>query len=201
MKILSTKATATKEKIITTAHDLFYEHGYHATGIDAIIKSAGVTKGNFYYYFKSKELLALDVLDWHFEKIQMDTSAAVAQKSLTAKEALFTTLEVIESRNQTQHAKGTISGCFFGNFTLEMSAESTVIQNKLEEIFSHLKETLKQLIVKAQETGEIRSDLDAEIESQMILTMMEGALLLDKAKQKPLVLKQTIEFLRTHLAN
>ena len=42
------------ERILSTAHDLFYRDGIRATGIDRVIKEAGVTKVTFYRYFPSK---------------------------------------------------------------------------------------------------------------------------------------------------
>lgn len=42
------------ERILSTAHDLFYRDGIRATGIDRVIKESGVTKVTFYRHFPSK---------------------------------------------------------------------------------------------------------------------------------------------------
>ena len=47
--------TATREKFITAANELFYEQGFHATGLDQILDAVGVTKTTFYKHFESKE--------------------------------------------------------------------------------------------------------------------------------------------------
>lgn len=44
-----------RERILLTAHDLFYRDGVRATGIDKIIAASGVTKVTFYRYFPSKD--------------------------------------------------------------------------------------------------------------------------------------------------
>ena len=46
-----------KQEFIDTALKLFMERGYHKTSINAVIEAVGVTKGAFYYYFKSKEAI------------------------------------------------------------------------------------------------------------------------------------------------
>lgn len=46
-----------REKILLTAHDLFYQEGIGATGIDRIIKESGVTKVTFYRHYPSKNEL------------------------------------------------------------------------------------------------------------------------------------------------
>jgi AcrR family transcriptional regulator len=51
------KSEQTKARIVDTALELFLEHGYDGTTMRAIAKAAGVSVGNAYYYFDSKEHL------------------------------------------------------------------------------------------------------------------------------------------------
>ncbi len=48
-----------KNELLDIAQRLFDENGYDATPISAVLEAAGVAKGTFYHYFKSKE----DLLD------------------------------------------------------------------------------------------------------------------------------------------
>ncbi len=52
-----------RERILLTAHDLFYREGIRATGIDHIIAESGVTKVTFYRHFPSKNNLILEYLE------------------------------------------------------------------------------------------------------------------------------------------
>lgn len=58
-------SAATRDRILKTAHDLFYRVGFHAIGLDAILAKVGVTKTTFYNHFPSKEDLVAEVLRWH----------------------------------------------------------------------------------------------------------------------------------------
>ncbi len=51
------KGGETRARILETALDLFRERGYEETTMRAIAEGAGVSLGNAYYYFKSKEHL------------------------------------------------------------------------------------------------------------------------------------------------
>lgn len=51
------KGARTKQKIVDAALQLFREHGYEATTMRMVAEQAGVSLGNAYYYFKSKDLL------------------------------------------------------------------------------------------------------------------------------------------------
>lgn len=52
-----------KTQIIEVASKLFFEQGYHVTGIKQIIEAADIAKGTFYSHFKSKEELGLEWLE------------------------------------------------------------------------------------------------------------------------------------------
>ncbi|ATA18560.1 TetR family transcriptional regulator [Gibbsiella quercinecans] len=61
---LPTETLPARQRILLTAHDLFYREGVRATGIDRIIKQSGVTKVTFYRHFPSKNALILAFLDY-----------------------------------------------------------------------------------------------------------------------------------------
>ncbi len=46
------------EALITSGRDVFVERGYHNTRIDDLVRAAGVSRGAFYRYFRSKDELA-----------------------------------------------------------------------------------------------------------------------------------------------
>ena len=51
------KGERTKERIVQAALELFREQGYEATTMRMVADAAGVSLGNAYYYFASKDLL------------------------------------------------------------------------------------------------------------------------------------------------
>jgi AcrR family transcriptional regulator len=55
---------AARERILLTAHALFYRDGIRATGIDRVIGESGVTKVTFYRHFPSKNHLVQSYLDY-----------------------------------------------------------------------------------------------------------------------------------------
>src|SRR2546422_2272716 len=54
---------STREAILKAASRLIHVHGYNHTSLDDVLRESGVGKGNFYYYFKSKEDLGYAILD------------------------------------------------------------------------------------------------------------------------------------------
>jgi len=62
------KPPAARERILLTAHDLFYGEGIRATGIDRVIAEAGVTKATFYRHFPSKNDLIREFLEYRHRR-------------------------------------------------------------------------------------------------------------------------------------
>jgi len=57
-----------RERILLTAHDLFYREGIRATGIDRVIAESGVAKVTFYRHFPSKNILILEFLEYRHHR-------------------------------------------------------------------------------------------------------------------------------------
>ncbi len=51
--------SATREKLIETARDLFHQQGYAPTGIAQILKKSGVNSGSLYYFFRLRKICSL----------------------------------------------------------------------------------------------------------------------------------------------
>lgn len=54
--------TDSKEKILTTAIEVFSQKGFHGVRMDEIAAKAGINKAMIYYYFSTKENLYHDLL-------------------------------------------------------------------------------------------------------------------------------------------
>ena len=57
-----------RERILATAHDLFYRDGIRATGVDRLIAESGVAKLTFYRHFPGKDALVREFLDFRHRR-------------------------------------------------------------------------------------------------------------------------------------
>ncbi|WP_026929616.1 TetR/AcrR family transcriptional regulator [Glycomyces tenuis] len=84
----SSKGERTRQRIIDVALDMFAERGYDGTTMRAIAAEAGVSVGNAYYYFKSKEHL----IQGFYEQATM-RHAEITPTVLEGKETLAERIE------------------------------------------------------------------------------------------------------------
>lgn len=83
-----------RDTLIETAYLLFYEKGFHATGLAEILATAGVAKGTLYQHFKSKDALIEAVLEREGEKIHAVFVEAVERSADTPRDRLLAIFDV-----------------------------------------------------------------------------------------------------------
>ena len=53
----------TRDQIVETADRLFYEQGFDTTSFADIAQAVGISRGNFYHHFRSKDAILEAVID------------------------------------------------------------------------------------------------------------------------------------------
>ena len=86
---LDLSALPARERILLTAHDLFYADGIRATGIDRVIAEAGVTKVTFYRHYPSKDDLVRAFLDYRHDRWMAWFIDALARHGAREGDGLF----------------------------------------------------------------------------------------------------------------
>ncbi len=131
------KSEQTRALIVVTALRLFRERGYEATTMRAIAKEAGVSVGNAYYYFGSKEAL----IQAYYDELQEAHAAACRAVLAAEKDFAPRLLGVLKARVDTMVPYHEFAGKFF-KFAAEptsplnpFSAESGPSRNSAVEIY------------------------------------------------------------------
>ncbi|MDI6105206.1 TetR/AcrR family transcriptional regulator [Actinoplanes sp. NEAU-A12] len=60
-------SATTRAQIVEAADRLFYEQGFEHTSFTAIAETVGISRGNFYYHFRTKDEILAAVIDFRIE--------------------------------------------------------------------------------------------------------------------------------------
>ncbi len=135
-----------RDHLINTSITLFCEHGYHATGIDLILKTAGVSKKTMYQHFRSKEELIYAALRQHDGVFRNNFMKAVEEAGNTPQEKLLAIFDIAELWFQDNN----FFGCMFINAVGEYSEKESPIR----EISKQFKQMMWNYVASlAKETG------------------------------------------------
>ncbi|WP_025109704.1 TetR/AcrR family transcriptional regulator [Pseudomonas sp. H1h] len=79
----------TRQHLLDTGHRMMAERGFTSVGLSDILQTAGVPKGSFYHYFKSKELYGQALLEDYFVGYLADMERRLTLPGLSAYERLM----------------------------------------------------------------------------------------------------------------
>ncbi len=148
------QARETRKKILESAKRLFHEHGFEMVKIEDITQDAGVARGSFYTYFKSKSDIIVSefrTIDNYYKQYAPNLKRYKAScKKLTA----FTRAQMRYVRDVTgnEHLK-----VFYANQAFEPGTDNII--NDRSSYWHHL---ICSIMREGQEAGEIRTDVPAE---------------------------------------
>src|ERR1700761_9519659 len=127
--------SASKTKLLETAIDMIWASSYGSVSVDDICAKAGVNKGSFYYFFKSKSDLAAAAFERHWEA-KRPLMDRVFSPQVPALERLDQYINVIvEDQKARYRALGKMPGCPFCSLGSELSTQDENIRQKVEHIF------------------------------------------------------------------
>lgn len=164
----------TRQKLIATGAAIMHLKGYNNTGIQEILDTAGVPKGSFYNFFRSKEDFGLKVIDYFVEFFSQVSDRFFSDASLQPLERmrnLFTWfMDFFKSADYTL-------GCPLGNFAQEMGDINPAFRDKLKASFDALAEKFTNVLSEAREAGQLPMAMDIRETAQFIVSSWEGALM------------------------
>ncbi|HHE38564.1 MAG TPA: TetR/AcrR family transcriptional regulator [Candidatus Cloacimonetes bacterium] len=168
----------TKENILKTALELFLKKGYEKTSMNEIAGMVGISKPAVYHHFKSKEELAINVIDYFEQKVTA-WNREQTRNLQTFPEFLHFFISSIPIFRKIEDvildkATGNEISMGFNDLILALSKQNETVKNKINTIFHKTQNALKTRIENAQNYNLIRSDLDAETIAVIIHSIIEG---------------------------
>lgn len=102
-----TRQDLKRQEILDQAQRLFWQGGFHATGVDALMADSGISKRTLYKYFPSKEHLIEAVLEQYGQSVD---GALFAPARTRGEDAKAQILAVFDIRREMMEESG-YKGC------------------------------------------------------------------------------------------
>ena len=136
------KGKLTRERIVRETAELFRIHGFHNTSITQILSAAGLTKGGFYFHFKSKEELG----DAGIEYMRKFWVHNVLNEAAKEKGALKKIERMFEIMIET-HESNVFHGCaLLAVLTAEMMEVDQHFSERLRKIYADWKASIVEIL-------------------------------------------------------
>ncbi|MEQ5835638.1 TetR family transcriptional regulator C-terminal domain-containing protein [Marinobacter sp. NFXS9] len=164
----------TRTELIRVGSDIIARRGFNNTGINVVLKEAGVPKGSFYYYFGSKEDFGLAVID---------DFAAASDARLDNTLGDHTQPPLVRIRRYLDTSIADMAacdfcrGCLIGNLGQELAGQNEAFRARLDGIFGAWQKRFAGCLDEARERGDIQSEMDPDALAQLLQMGWQGATL------------------------
>jgi len=173
----TSRGRASRERIVERAAELFAERGIAATSLDEVLAAAGVGKGQFYHYFRSRDELA---------------AAAVGQRCAQVVTGLTEALGGVSSLAELEQAlAGFIAGfeqmglpgCPIGTLATEVAGRNEAARLQAAAGFDAWERLLADALERIRQRGELRADALPAMLATGLLASIEGGMVLSQTRR------------------
>jgi AcrR family transcriptional regulator len=153
----------TRDRILTTANELFYAHGIRATSADRIIAEVGITKVTFYRHFRTKSALVVAYLE------QQATAERAWLSSVRTAGDPVGSMQRLASEIGAASCRPGFRGCAFINAAAEFSDPEDPVRAAVE---THRAWMLEEFADIAAEAGAA----DAPAVARQLMLLRDGGM-------------------------
>lgn len=173
------KGDQTRQEIIRKAAPLFNQKGYEGMALSDLMQATGLEKGGIYRHFDSKQRLAAEAFDYAWN-LALDTRFEGTQTILNTVDRLKHIV-----RNFWDRRAGLVpGGCPLLNTAIDSDDGNPQLREKARRALGSWLDRLESIIEQGQRRGEIRSDIDSSEVATLIVSTLEGTLMVSRLQRK-----------------
>lgn len=127
----------TRDHIVEAADQLFYRQGYERTSFSDIADAVRISRGNFYYHFKSKDEILRAVIDLRLQNTR-NMMARWKSEGETPEDRILSFIHILIANR----AKIMLYGCPVGTLCSELAKLDHASQDQANGLFTLFREWL-----------------------------------------------------------
>ena len=166
---MGTKGSANRHRIVDAADHLFYSRGYNQTSFSDISDETGIPRGNFYYYFKTKEDILAAVVDSRLSDLRQMLKACEESSSDPLQRLFNLTRFPLQKESEILQY-----GCPIGSLSSELvkKQDIDISQARLTAVFDLLKSWIEEqlnLLEQSSRSHQIALNLLAKMQGVIMI--------------------------------
>lgn len=187
----------TRQHILDTGYKLIVSKGFSSVGLTEILQSAGVPKGSFYYYFKSKEQFGEEIISNYFREYLVALENIFQLRGSSAYNRL---MEYWQRWIETQSDSCVDQKCLVVKLSAEVADLSEPMRIALLNGSSQVVQRIAQCIEAGIDDGSIVKS-NAAVTADFLYNMWLGATLMSKLQRNADGLQQAMRITTSILTN
>ncbi|MBN2376920.1 MAG: TetR/AcrR family transcriptional regulator [Sedimentisphaerales bacterium] len=166
------KGQKTRSDILMAGARLFSLHGYSETSMNDILENTSISKGAFYYHFKSKRDMVIAVLEKLREDYEREVFEPVRARPDPAErfKNLLGLLSELSESGRWDYCR------LLGRLTQEFSRQEDELGDEIAETMKWVVDFWAEVIEDAQAAAALRDDIAAKALAELGVTLYLGAI-------------------------
>jgi TetR/AcrR family transcriptional regulator, transcriptional repressor for nem operon len=185
------KSDRTKQFIIEQTAPVFNEKGFAGTSLTDLTNATKLTKGSIYGNFANKDEVALAAFDYNFDRITLYLKERIYKKD-NAIERLLVYPEVYANFLKIPFLK---AGCPILNTSTEADDTHPQLKEKAAQALAFWKSSIENQIKRGITRNEIKANTNPSEMALVMMSIIEGAVMIAKVTGKSKDLKTTMLYL------
>lgn len=185
------KGEQTRQEIIRKAAPIFNRKGYDGASLSDLMRATGLEKGGIYRHFSSKEELAAEAFDYawaatfdaHVHELGAITNSVDRLRHLLA--------NFVERRGIVP------GGCPLLNTAIDNDDGNSVLRERAREALGGWRNYVVSVVREGIKAGEIRERTDAKKLATLMISALEGAIMVYRLARD----EEPLLTVRAHLEN
>lgn len=166
---MGNKAEAIRQRIVEKADELFYRHGFEKTSFSDIASALNISRGNFYYHYRTKNDILNAVINARVESIQ-GLLFDCEQGNDDAREAVRCCIDLMTHNHENIQQYGCPAGTLF----LELSKLRHAMRDNANQVFILFRQWLAQQFAKLGKDNADQLAMHLMTRTQGLSTMMSA---------------------------
>ena len=188
-----TKGEQTRRKIVEAAAPIFNQRGYEGSSLNDLMAATGLKKGGIYRHFSSKEELAGEAFDYTWDAAWNARLVGVDEKA----NGIDKLKQLIA--NFVAYRSPVAGGCPILNTAVDADDGNPVLRARVAKALRSWLSRIQMIVKQAKERGEARAGADPAIVATLIVSSLEGALVISRLQRNDQALRAVQSHLNRYL--
>lgn len=166
------------DEALEKAMQVFWHKGYEATSMEDLLSAMDLNRGSLYATFGGKRELFLKAMDLYCNEGGVGSRFSILHQPGPA---LFLIRRFIDAMLEFGLSDPQRRGCLITNTVMELAPHEKELGKKLSGRLRMLEEAFTSLLTRAKREGELAKDKDPRALARVLVTMMQGTIVMIKA--------------------
>lgn len=191
------KAPNARERLLEIAESAVLAKGFAATSIDELIAAAGLTKSGFFYHFKDKNELAKAMMQRYLERDEALLADVFGRADELAEDPLHGFLVGLKLLAEVmENLPANYPGCLAAAFCYQDQLFDREIRRMNADGFLAWRRHFRERLERVAEKYPPRQPVDLDGMADMVLSLVEGGLILGRSLKDQTILPRHILMFR-----